>query len=259
MEKQTLGWLGYFRLHFLPSSVAWGLMAGPKFPYRVVAQQGRIIPFSSMAAYHAVVIVPWSPELCMLRHLFKMRMPLLVPELSLLRNLVHVANMRLMPYPYNVCLGGVADFGGLVICYFESLFFREGHHLSERWLWGPPLETLLSNCFCCSSALFGPSDRSNIPIPTDIPAFIPPSFDLGIAEVWPQQQSRFRCRSASLWPFWRHGPTSIGCTRDTSPCILGGVLRATWLWSCWYPFIWVNWNRNLAKEYQKCWIVSECS
>ncbi|CAK9101052.1 unnamed protein product [Durusdinium trenchii] len=35
------------------------------------------------------------------RHLFKMRMPLLVPQLSLLRNLVHVANMRLMPYPYN--------------------------------------------------------------------------------------------------------------------------------------------------------------
>lgn len=113
MEKQTLGWLGYFGLHFLPSSDVWGLMAGPKFPYQVVAQQGRIIPFSSMAAYHAVVIVPWSPELCMLRHLFKMRMPLLVPELSLLRNLVHVANMRLMPYPYNVRLGGVADFGVL--------------------------------------------------------------------------------------------------------------------------------------------------
>ena len=52
-----------------------------------------------------VVIVPWSPELCMLRHLFKMRVPLVVPELSLLRNLVHVANMRLMPYPYNACLG----------------------------------------------------------------------------------------------------------------------------------------------------------
>ena len=51
-----------------------------------------------------VVIVPWSPELCMLRHLFKMRVPLVVPELSLLRNLVHVANMRLMPYPYNACL-----------------------------------------------------------------------------------------------------------------------------------------------------------
>eukprot|EP00438_Fugacium_kawagutii_P000253 Skav212298 [mRNA] locus=scaffold732:638132:639644:- [translate_table: standard] len=28
-------------------------------------------------------------------------MPLFVPELSMLRNLVHVANMRLLPYPYD--------------------------------------------------------------------------------------------------------------------------------------------------------------
>ena len=77
------------------------LMAGPAFPYRVIPQEGRIIPFAEIAQYHAVVIVPWSPELCMLRHLFKMRMPLLVPELSMLRNLVHVANQRLLPYPYH--------------------------------------------------------------------------------------------------------------------------------------------------------------
>ncbi|CAJ1340305.1 unnamed protein product [Effrenium voratum] len=77
------------------------LMAGINFPYTIVPQGGRIIPFREMASFHAVVIVPWSPELCMLRHLFKMWMPLLVPEPSLLRNLVHVANMRLLPYPYN--------------------------------------------------------------------------------------------------------------------------------------------------------------
>ena len=76
-------------------------MAGAKFPYRIVAQMGRIIPFREVAGFHAVVIIPWSPELCMLRHLFKMHVPLAVPELSLLRNLVHISNMRLMPYPYN--------------------------------------------------------------------------------------------------------------------------------------------------------------
>ncbi|CAK9032632.1 unnamed protein product, partial [Durusdinium trenchii] len=43
------------------------LMPGPKFPYRIVPQEGRIIPFSELAGYHAAVIVPWSPELCMLR------------------------------------------------------------------------------------------------------------------------------------------------------------------------------------------------
>ena len=77
-------------------------MAGPKFPYRIIAQMGRIIPFRELAGFHAVVILPWSPELCMLRHLFKMHVPLAVPELSLLRNLVHISNMRLMPYPYNL-------------------------------------------------------------------------------------------------------------------------------------------------------------
>ena len=77
-------------------------MAGPMFPYKIIAQMGRIIPFNELAGFHAVVILPWSPELCMLRHLFKMHVPLAVPELALLRNLVHISNMRLMPYPYNL-------------------------------------------------------------------------------------------------------------------------------------------------------------
>lgn len=28
-------------------------MAGPKFPYRVVPQESRIIPFEQLATYHA--------------------------------------------------------------------------------------------------------------------------------------------------------------------------------------------------------------
>eukprot|EP00930_Biecheleria_cincta_P078285 TRINITY_DN6570_c0_g1_i3.p1 TRINITY_DN6570_c0_g1~~TRINITY_DN6570_c0_g1_i3.p1 ORF type:complete len:791 (+),score=97.78 TRINITY_DN6570_c0_g1_i3:101-2473(+) len=75
------------------------LMAGSNFPYDLVPQRG-MVPFKTIAGFHAVVIVPWSPELCMLRNLFRMRMPLLVPDRSLLRNLVHVANMRIMPFPY---------------------------------------------------------------------------------------------------------------------------------------------------------------
>ncbi|CAE8644314.1 unnamed protein product [Polarella glacialis] len=77
-------------------------MVGPRFPYRIVEQAGRIIPFKEIAGFHAVVIVPWSPEICMLRHLFKMRMPIFVPELNLLRNLVHLGNMRFLPTPYNL-------------------------------------------------------------------------------------------------------------------------------------------------------------
>merc|ERR1711920_699109 len=45
---------------------------------------------------------PWSPEICMLRHLFKMRVPLFVPDRNLLRHMVHVSNQRLLPYPYNL-------------------------------------------------------------------------------------------------------------------------------------------------------------
>eukprot|EP00930_Biecheleria_cincta_P030667 TRINITY_DN21244_c0_g1_i1.p1 TRINITY_DN21244_c0_g1~~TRINITY_DN21244_c0_g1_i1.p1 ORF type:complete len:444 (-),score=57.56 TRINITY_DN21244_c0_g1_i1:83-1258(-) len=77
-------------------------MAGPRFPYQIVPQAGRVIPFKEIAGFNAVVIVPWSPELCMLRQLFKMRMPLVIPDLSLLRNLVHITNIRLLPYPYNL-------------------------------------------------------------------------------------------------------------------------------------------------------------
>eukprot|EP00930_Biecheleria_cincta_P078286 TRINITY_DN6570_c0_g1_i4.p1 TRINITY_DN6570_c0_g1~~TRINITY_DN6570_c0_g1_i4.p1 ORF type:complete len:267 (+),score=39.96 TRINITY_DN6570_c0_g1_i4:101-901(+) len=75
------------------------ISAGSNFPYDLVPQRG-MVPFKTIAGFHAVVIVPWSPELCMLRNLFRMRMPLLVPDRSLLRNLVHVANMRIMPFPY---------------------------------------------------------------------------------------------------------------------------------------------------------------
>merc|ERR1712032_753836 len=67
---------------------------------RLVAQEGRIIPFRELAGFHAAVVVPWSPELCMLRHLFKMAVPIFVPDRGLLRNLVHVSNSRLLPYPY---------------------------------------------------------------------------------------------------------------------------------------------------------------
>lgn len=38
----------------------------------------------------------------MLRHIFKMHVPLFVPARNLLRNMVHVSNQRLMPYPYNL-------------------------------------------------------------------------------------------------------------------------------------------------------------
>merc|ERR1712232_1145904 len=34
-------------------------------------------------------------------HVFKMHLPLFVPEKRLLRNMVHLGNQRLMPYPYN--------------------------------------------------------------------------------------------------------------------------------------------------------------
>eukprot|EP00747_Dinoflagellata_sp_TGD_P062043 gnl/TRDRNA2_/TRDRNA2_152797_c1_seq2.p2 gnl/TRDRNA2_/TRDRNA2_152797_c1~~gnl/TRDRNA2_/TRDRNA2_152797_c1_seq2.p2 ORF type:complete len:163 (+),score=18.54 gnl/TRDRNA2_/TRDRNA2_152797_c1_seq2:81-569(+) len=53
-----------------------------------------------LAGFAAVVILPWSPESCMLRHLFKMRVPLFIPHRDLLRNMVHSANRRLLPYPY---------------------------------------------------------------------------------------------------------------------------------------------------------------
>eukprot|EP00928_Gymnodinium_smaydae_P013881 TRINITY_DN15034_c0_g2_i1.p1 TRINITY_DN15034_c0_g2~~TRINITY_DN15034_c0_g2_i1.p1 ORF type:complete len:414 (+),score=74.95 TRINITY_DN15034_c0_g2_i1:133-1242(+) len=76
-------------------------VAGPAFQHDIVAQEGRIIPFRELATFNAVVILPWSPELCMLRHLFKMAVPLFVPHKSLLRNMVHISNQRLMPYPYN--------------------------------------------------------------------------------------------------------------------------------------------------------------
>ncbi|CAK0896629.1 unnamed protein product, partial [Prorocentrum cordatum] len=67
-------------------------MAGPEFRFDIVGQEGRIVPFREIAGFHAVVVLPWSPEICMLRHLFKMRVPIFVPDRSLLRNLVHVSN-----------------------------------------------------------------------------------------------------------------------------------------------------------------------
>lgn len=75
-------------------------MAGPAFRFEIVAQAGRILPFEELAGFHAVVILPWSPELCMLRHIFRMWVPLFVPDRNLLVNLVHVSNQRLLPYPY---------------------------------------------------------------------------------------------------------------------------------------------------------------
>jgi len=75
-------------------------MVGSAFKYDIVPQQGRLMPFAEIAKFHAVVIVPWSPELCILRNIFKMRVPLFVPGRSLLRNMVHVMNQRLMPTPY---------------------------------------------------------------------------------------------------------------------------------------------------------------
>lgn len=77
-------------------------MVGPAFPYEIVAQAGRILPFEEIAEFHAVVILPWSPELCILRNLFKMRVPMFVPGRSLLRNLVHISNQRLLPSPYHL-------------------------------------------------------------------------------------------------------------------------------------------------------------
>jgi len=92
-----------YEVHFVK---ALQNLAGPAFPFRIASQDGQIIPFSELATYHAVVIVPWSPEICMLRHLFKMRVPLFVPDRPLLRNLVHVSNRRLMPYPYHLPMPG---------------------------------------------------------------------------------------------------------------------------------------------------------
>lgn len=79
------------------------LMAGPLFPYRVVAQAGRVVPFHELArSYHAMVILPWSPELCMLRHVFRMAMPIFVPSREQLANMVHLSNRRLVKknFPY---------------------------------------------------------------------------------------------------------------------------------------------------------------
>lgn len=92
-----------YEVHFVK---ALKNLAGPAFPYRVASQDGKIIPFAELATYLAVVIIPWSPEICMLRHLFKMRVPLFVPDRGLLRNLVHVSNRRLMPYPYHLSMPG---------------------------------------------------------------------------------------------------------------------------------------------------------
>eukprot|EP00927_Polykrikos_kofoidii_P003181 TRINITY_DN11263_c0_g1_i1.p1 TRINITY_DN11263_c0_g1~~TRINITY_DN11263_c0_g1_i1.p1 ORF type:complete len:788 (-),score=70.66 TRINITY_DN11263_c0_g1_i1:14-2377(-) len=75
--------------------------AGPAFRHELVTQT-KPLPFKNIATFYAVVILPWSPELCMLRHLFKMRMPLFVPGRRLLRNMVHLSNQRLMPHPYNL-------------------------------------------------------------------------------------------------------------------------------------------------------------
>jgi len=77
-------------------------LAGSEFPLEIEAQDGRILPFSDLAGFTAVVILPYSPESCMLRHLFKMRVPLFVPDRALLQNLVHVYNQRLLPYPYHL-------------------------------------------------------------------------------------------------------------------------------------------------------------
>lgn len=75
-------------------------MAGRAFPFRITTQGGRIVPFKELARKLAVAILPWSPEICMLRHLFKMRVPLFVPDRNLLVNMVHISNQRLLPFPY---------------------------------------------------------------------------------------------------------------------------------------------------------------
>lgn len=79
------------------------LMAGSSFPYRFVAQAGRVVPFREIAReYHATIILPWSPELCMLRHLFRMAMPVFVPSREQLANMIHLSNRRLVrrQFPY---------------------------------------------------------------------------------------------------------------------------------------------------------------
>merc|ERR1711879_169899 len=81
-------------------------MSGPQFRYRFEAQEGRILPFEELAKFYAVIILPWSPEICMLRHLFKMHVPLFAPDRNLLRNLVHVSNQRLMPFSYSLPMPG---------------------------------------------------------------------------------------------------------------------------------------------------------
>merc|ERR1712137_1083184 len=64
-------------------------MAGPRFQYDIIPQNGRILHFVEIASSHAVVFVPWSPESCMLRHLIRMHVPTFVPDRALLRNLIH--------------------------------------------------------------------------------------------------------------------------------------------------------------------------
>merc|ERR1711865_936930 len=93
-----------FETHFIGSAQ---LMAGQSFPFRILPQDGRILSFEALSMFRAVVFLPWSPENCMLRHLFKINIPMLVPGRGLLRHMVHISNLRYVSaVPYNLPMPG---------------------------------------------------------------------------------------------------------------------------------------------------------
>merc|ERR1712087_69907 len=106
------------------------------------------LPFEELAEFHAAVFIPWSPEICMLRHLFKMRVPLFVPGRNLLRNLVHISNRRLLPFPYDLPLPG-SDRAFIERAHPYSPFIdtalppADAHGIKARMYWAEYSEYLL--------------------------------------------------------------------------------------------------------------------
>lgn len=81
----------FLRLSLLPTS-----------PLRVSALAPSVqLRFEELAHFSAILIMPYSPQLCMPRHLFRMAMPMFVPDRNLLRNMVHVFAFR---FPWHEAL-----------------------------------------------------------------------------------------------------------------------------------------------------------